>query len=97
MAWADPELDVGAAGAVTMLELDVLFVLFAELLDVPPADVDVLVPKAVAAVGPGRVSATAPAVTIPAAPTVMVAVRSRADGPALPVPCRRCGCSRNLL
>ncbi len=78
MAWADPELDVGAAGAVTMLELDVLFVLFAELLDVPPADVDVLVPKAVAAVGPGRVSATAPAVTIPAAPTVMVAVRSLA-------------------
>ena len=78
MAWADPELDVGAAEAWTLLELDVLFVLFAELLDVPPADVDVLVPEAVAAVEPGRVSATAPAVTIPAAPTVMVAARSLA-------------------
>jgi hypothetical protein len=79
VAWADPELDVGADEAWALLELDVLFVLFAELLDVPPADVDVLVPaEAVAAVEPGRVSATAPAVTIPAAPTVMVAARSLA-------------------
>jgi hypothetical protein len=75
VAWADPELDVGAAEGWTLLELDLLF---AELLDVPPADVDVLVPEAVAAVEPGRVSATAPAVTIPAAPTVMVAARSLA-------------------
>jgi len=81
VAWADPELDVGADEAWTLLELDVLFVLFAELLDVPPADVDVLVPEALEAVlmvEPGRVSATAPAVTIPAAPTVMVAARSLA-------------------
>ena len=78
MAWADPELDVGAAEAWTLLELDALFVLFAELLDVPPADAEVLVPEAVAAVEPGRVSATAPAVTIPAAPTEMVTARSLA-------------------
>jgi hypothetical protein len=75
VAWADPELDVGADEALTLLELDVLF---AELLDVPPADVDVLVPEAVAAVEPGRVSATAPTVTIPAAPIEMVATRSLA-------------------
>jgi hypothetical protein len=75
VAWADPELDVGADEAWTLLEFDVLF---AELLDVPPAEVDALVPEAVLTVEPGRVSATAPAVTIPAAPTVMVAARSLA-------------------
>ncbi|MDX6395410.1 MAG: hypothetical protein QOJ73_6473 [Streptosporangiaceae bacterium] len=75
MAWADPELDVGVAEALTLLELGVLF---AELLDVPPADAEVLVPEAVAAVEPGKVSATAPAVTIPAAPTEMVTARSLA-------------------
>jgi hypothetical protein len=78
VAWADPELDVGADEALTLLELDVLFVLFAELPDVPLADVDVLVPEAVVAVEPGRVSASAPAVTSPAAPTEMVVARSLA-------------------
>jgi len=78
VAWADPELDVGADEALTLAELEVLFVLFAELPDVPLADADVLVPEAAVAVEPGRVSATAPAVTIPAAPTEMVAARSLA-------------------
>ena len=52
--------------------------LSAEPPDVPLADVDVLVPEAVVAVEPGRVSATAPAVTSPAAPAEMVAARSLA-------------------
>jgi hypothetical protein len=75
VAWADPELDVGADEALTLAELEVLF---AELPDVPLADADEPVPEAVVAVEPGRVSANAPAVTIPAAPTEKVAARSLA-------------------
>jgi hypothetical protein len=78
VAWAEPELDVGAAEAWTLLVLFVLFAVVPELLDVPLVDVDVLAPEAVVAVDPGKVRATAPAVTRPAAPTEMVATRSLA-------------------
>ena len=74
MVWADPELDAGVDDdAFTEGELLVALLV--------PALVPVLVPVAVAcdvAVEPGRVTATAPAATSPAAPTETVAMRRAA-------------------
>jgi hypothetical protein len=97
VAWLDPELADGVEDALTLLELDVPFEVEPELpdVDVPvPAelpdvafdDVELLVPVAAlldVEAEPGRVKATTPAVTSPAAPTETVAARSLAR------PCRR--------
>ena len=91
MAWVDPELADGVEDALTLLELDVLFEdvpelpddvdVPAELPDVAFDDVELLVPVAAlldVELEPGRVKATTPAVTSPAAPTERVVVRSLA-------------------
>jgi hypothetical protein len=84
VAWVDPELADGVADALTPLELDVPFELVPELPDVAFDDVELLVPvAALLDAEPGRVKATTPAVTSPAAPTETVAARSLAR------PCRR--------
>lgn len=80
MAWVDPELDDGAADALRLLELDVPFAV-PEPVDVALpelellAELELLVPVLDVAVEPGRVTASAPAVTSPAAPTETVAAR----------------------
>jgi hypothetical protein len=92
VAWLDPELADGVEDALTLLELDVPFEVVpelpdddvpvpAELPDVAFDDVELLVPVAAlldVEVEPGRVKATTPAVTSPAAPTERVVVRSLA-------------------
>jgi len=81
VAWDDPELADGVEDALTLFELDVLFEVVPELPDVAFDDVELLVPVAAlldVAVEPGRVKATTPAVTSPAAPTETVAARSLA-------------------
>lgn len=85
MVWADPELDDGADDGSRLLELAVGLGVALELLDaafdVAFAEVGVLASAAAArdvAVAPGRVNATTPAVTSPAAPTDTVAARSLA-------------------
>jgi len=91
VAWVDPELADGVEDALTLLELDVLFEdvpelpddvdVPAELPDVAFDDVELLVPVAAlldVEVEPGRVKATTPAVTSPAAPTETVVARSLA-------------------
>jgi hypothetical protein len=82
VAWADPELAVGVGVAEDVaLELDADFAVVPEPPDVAFADAGVEVPDVLADdadVEPGRVRATTPAVPSPAAPTAMVAARSRA-------------------
>jgi hypothetical protein len=87
VTWVDPELADGVEDALTLFELDVPFEVEpelpvpAELPDVAFDDVELLVPVAAlldAEVEPGRVKATTPAVTSPAAPTETVAARSLA-------------------